>query len=121
MFLPLFYYFFDPLLNFVPPLARAVAADLAAAAAARDAASPILGSPGGAASTAPRWLVFLGHRPFYISSPYNTGVAGDGPAAEAMQAALEPLWAQARRIYPPHSFSSQFFYFIFLGLTFFSR
>lgn len=96
-------------------------ADLRAAAARRDAAAAA-----GAGATAPRWIVFSGHRPFYsawhggrascggdvthschllraVSSPFNgkIGVAAaqdpsDGPAAMAMQAALEPLWQQAR-------------------------
>ncbi len=66
-----------------------VVRDLAAAAAARDAA---LVAPDGASASAPRWLVFNGHRPFYIDSPYNTGPASDGVAAAEMVAVFEPLW-----------------------------
>jgi len=64
-------------------------ADLAAAAAARDAAEL---RDGGRSATAPRWLVMNGHRPFYIHSPYNTGKQPDTPIALEMAAALEPLW-----------------------------
>jgi len=70
------------------PQYQFVAADLAAAAARRDAATI---GPDGVAS-APRWIVFSGHRPFYIDSIYNDGPAGDGTAGNAMIAAYEPLW-----------------------------
>jgi hypothetical protein len=68
-----------------------VAADLAAAAAARDAA--VLDPSGGGAS-APRWLVMNGHRPFYADSTYNTGPSSDGVAGLAMASAYSPLWRQ---------------------------
>jgi hypothetical protein len=68
-----------------------VVADLAAAAAARDAA--VLDASGGGAS-APRWLVMNGHRPFYADSTYNTGPASDGVAGLAMAGAFSPLWRQ---------------------------
>lgn len=64
-------------------------ADLAAAAAARDAATV---SGDGRSADAPRWLVFNGHRPFFIDSPYNTGVSSDTPVAIEMARVLEPLW-----------------------------
>ena len=64
-------------------------ADLAAAAAARDFAIVT-----GQNSDKPRWIVFSGHRPFVISSPYNNGPASDTPVAVEMQEALGPLWDQ---------------------------
>jgi hypothetical protein len=67
-----------------------VAADLAAAAAARDAA--VLDADGAGGASAPRWIVFNGHRPFYIDSPYNSGPSGDGPVAAELDAVFGPLW-----------------------------
>ena len=69
------------------PQYQFLAADLAAAAAARDAATVT-----GQNSDKPRWIVFSGHRPFVISSPYNNGPASDTPVAVEMQQALGPLW-----------------------------
>ncbi len=66
-----------------------VAADLAAAAAARDAA---VSDAAGSSASAPRWLVFNGHRPFYIDSPFNTGPSSDGVVAAELAAVFEPLW-----------------------------
>lgn len=41
------------------------------------------------------WLLFAGHRPFYIDSPYPVDLvahASDGEVAAHSTAALEPLW-----------------------------
>jgi len=66
-----------------------LSADLAAAAAARDAAAVSPGPP--ASAQAPRWLVFAGHRPFFLSvDPTLT----DLPIAFELEKVMGPLWQQ---------------------------
>ena len=68
------------------PQYKWIAADLTAAAAARDAAAF---DATNSTADAPRWLVFMGHRPFYVSS----AVGGDVSIAEELSLYLEELWA----------------------------
>ena len=68
------------------PQFKWLSADLAAAAAARDAA---MFDATNTTADAPRWLVFVGHRPFYVSS----GVGSDVAIAQELSLYLEELWA----------------------------
>ena len=66
-----------------------LAADLAAAAAARDGAS-VDASAVPPTASAPRWLLFAGHRPFFLSVSTS---AGDLAIAFEMERVLGPLWS----------------------------
>ena len=78
-----------PFAQGTPQHAWAVA-DLAAAAAARDAAS--LDPADGAAASEPRWLVFAGSRPFLLA-PGGFGSAADATNAKALASAFSAAWA----------------------------
>jgi acid phosphatase type 7 len=40
------------------------------------------------------WVIVSGHRPAYIDSTNDEAVTGDQPVAQALRAALEPLWVK---------------------------